>query len=114
MKSKTIETKWEVWTYDVWGNARDGYEVNDRYNQAREYPLTLKVTVCNAGTPQEFEHATPSDRQLRVLFGLGKTRIETDGDDVNIYVNRCRDSFPVGELRCVSHDSLSPIREAKS
>jgi hypothetical protein len=34
--------------------------------------------------------------------------IETDGDDVTIYVNRASDSYPLGELVCTSHDSLSP------
>ena len=29
MKS-TMPKTYEVWSYDVWGNAEDGYEVNDR------------------------------------------------------------------------------------
>lgn len=108
---KTIETVWEAWTYDVWGNAKNGYEVNDRNCIDRAYPLTLDVQENNPGTPQAFASATPSDAQLRKVFGIGKTRIETDGDDLTIYVNRERDSYPIGELHCTSHESLSPIRE---
>jgi hypothetical protein len=26
-----------LWSYDVWGNAEDGYEVNDRCCQSREF-----------------------------------------------------------------------------
>ena len=33
---------WEIWVYDTWGNAEDGYEVNDRssvgYADLSEYP----------------------------------------------------------------------------
>lgn len=25
--------KYQLWTYDIWGNAKDGFEVNDRYKQ---------------------------------------------------------------------------------
>jgi hypothetical protein len=29
---------YEIWSYDVWGNEDNGYEVNDRFNLHREYP----------------------------------------------------------------------------
>lgn len=109
-QTRTIETIWEVWTYDVWGNARDGYDVNDRYCHDRAYPLTLEVETFNPGTPHAFNGATPSDKQLREVFGVN-CRITTDGDDLTIYVSRDRDSYPIGELICTSHASLSPIRE---
>lgn len=106
---KRITTTWEIATYDVWGNARDGYEVNDVYRHG-ETTLVLTVNTYNQGTPQEFESASPTDRQLRRVFGLGKVQIDTDGDDLHIYVNRARDSYPIGELHCTSHKSLSPIQ----
>lgn len=107
---KTIETRWEVRTYDVWGNAKDGYEVNDSYRKP-DVDLTLEVNKHNVGTPSEFEYATPTDAQIREVFGLKKNvSIETDGDDTHIYINAGKDSYPVGELYCLSHESLSPIR----
>lgn len=109
--AKRIETTWECWTYDVLGNAKDGYEVNDRSCFDRHAMLMLTVTVNNPGTPQEFESAYPTDAQIRALFGLGRTKIETDGDDLAIYVTRARDGYPIGEMLCTSHKSLSPIRE---
>jgi hypothetical protein len=113
METRTIETTWEVWTYDVWGNAEDGYEVNDRYCRERAFELTLAVEVCNAGTPQEFECASISDAQVKELWGDG---VETDGngDDLHYYFERCKDGKPVGEMFCVSHESLSPIRVKQS
>ena len=109
---KTIETTWELWSYDVWGNAVDGYEVNDRSCFDREYPLTLKVETNNPGNPQEFLSAYPSDKQIREALGCASAyRIELEGDDMTIYVNRSRDGYPLGELHCTSHKSLSPIWE---
>lgn len=105
---KTILTKWQVWTYDVWGNKKDGYDVNDRYKRG-EIELRLKVNKHNIGTPQEFECAHPTNYQLKKVFGAG-CQIETDGDDLTVYVSRRSDGYPIGELNCLSHNSLSPIR----
>ena len=108
---KTIDTRWECWTYDVWGNAREGYNVNDRTCFGRDAELTLAVVVNNPGTPQAFESAAPTDRQIRRLFGL-TVKFTTDGDDVSITIERERDGYPIGEMFCTSHESLSPIKEA--
>lgn len=107
---RTVTTEWELATYDVWGNAREGYEVNDVYRRREPIILVLKVEKYNEGTPNEFESATPTDRQLRRVFGLGKIQLDTDGDDLTIYVNRARDGYPIGEIHCTSHKSLSPIQ----
>ncbi len=104
---KYVDTTWELRTYDVWGNAKDGYEVNDTY-RAGEVTIRCKVEVNNAGTPQEFLSAYPSDSQIRRALSLRRFKLELDGDDLHIYVNR--DGYPCGELYCTSHESLSPIR----
>ena len=106
---KYVDTTWETRSYDVWGNARDGYEVNNSFRTG-EVTIRCKVEVNNAGTAQEFLSAYPSDSQIRKALGLRRFKLETDGDDLSIYVNRAKDSYPCGELYCTSHDSLSPIR----
>jgi hypothetical protein len=108
--AKTVNTTWEVWTYDVWGNATDGYDVNDRNCVERAYPLRLKAVLNNAGKSGEFVSAYPSDYQLQRLFGVA-CKLDTDGDDTSIYVRRASDGYPIGELTCTSHESLSPIRQ---
>ena len=108
-KRQFIDTTWELRSYDVWGNARDGYEVNDT-SRIGEASLRLAVEVNNAGTPGEFLSATPSDSQIRRALGLRRFKLDTDGDDTTIYVNRERDGYPCGEMFCTSHESLSPIR----
>ncbi len=108
---QTIETTWEVWTYDVWGNARDGYDVNDRCCICREYPITLQAKRNNAGTTSEFLSAYPTHKQIREALGLKRIQLELDGDDMTIYVRHERTGYPCGELICVSHVSLSPIKQ---
>ena len=107
--TKYIDTTGELHTYDVWGNAKDGYEVNDT-RRAGETTIRCKVEVNNAGTSQEFLSAFPSDSQLRRALNLRRFKIETEGDDLSIYVTRAKDGYPCGELYCNSHESLSPIR----
>lgn len=106
---KTVLTTWQKRTYDVWGNKSDGYTVNDSYSHG-SIEIRCKVQTNNAGTPQEFNSASPSDFQLCQAFGV-RCKIETDGDDLFISVNRASDSYPIGELICTSHRALSPIRE---
>lgn len=108
---ETIETTWEVWTYDVWGNAHDGYEVNDRYCHCREHPITLKVTRNNAGLSSEFLSAYPTDKQIRKALDIKpRVQLDLDGDDMTIYVRHASTGYPLGELTCTSHVSLSPIK----
>lgn len=104
-----IKTDWEVWGYEVWGNKIDGYDVNDRFCINRHCILKLTVNTYNQNTPNEFKAAYPTDYTLKQLFGVS-CKIYTDGDDIHIYINRESDSYPIGELFCLSHDSLSPIR----
>jgi hypothetical protein len=104
-----IEADWEVWTYDVWGNADDGWEVNNRFCDERHHKLTLRVETCNAGTDREFKSASPTDEQIRDLFGP-HAEDSGDGDDRAVYVVDSRNDEPLGEMLLVSHGGLSPIK----
>ena len=106
--TKRIETHWEIWTYDVWGNAKDGYDVNDKSCIDRDYLIMCKVEINNPGTIGAFKSCTPSDYAIRKALGItSNRRLTLDGDDVTIYVDIW--DYPIGELRCISHESLSPI-----
>ena len=76
-----IVDKYTLYTYDVWGNARDGFEVNNRYHRADD----IELPEC------------PSDKDIRKALGI-KVAIETDGDDMTIYVNRASNGKPLCEL----------------
>lgn len=160
----SLPTTWELRTYDVWGNSKDGYEVND-VRSAGEVELHIPITRYDVGTEwyvcrnlecpgnnpcghtpacawgthrreshsvvphyrsiwipscpecgqvvskesQEFCGAYPTDRQIKRAFGV-TCRISTDGDDTGIDVTRARDGYPIGEMTCISHASLSPVQ----
>jgi hypothetical protein len=111
MKKERINTTWEIRHYDVWGNAKDGYDVNDSFVVEREYPLTLEVKTYNAGTSQEFKSAYPTDKQIRDAMDCrGRVQLDLEGDDLTIYATARRLGYPLGEMICTSHKSLSPIR----
>lgn len=108
----SVPTTWSLKTYDVWGNDKDGYEVNDVYSQG-EIEMRIPQTRYNVGTPGEFVSAYPTLRQIKRTVGIdAHCRIETEGDDLTIYVNKKRDGKPLCELHCTSHESLSPVRKA--
>lgn len=110
----TIKTTWKVWTYEVWGNRDDGWDVNDRFPLHSNYGIEIQPTLLNPGTDREFVCVCLNDRQLRNALGLKPGwPLEVEGDDLNYYVNCGRTGCPLGELSCTSHVSLSPVRETK-
>jgi hypothetical protein len=104
----TVATTWTAYSFDVWGNAKDGWDVNQSW-MSGSVVLNIPVTRYNVDTPQEFKSGYPTDRQIKRAFGVS-CRIETNGDDIHIDVERLRDGCPIGRLICTSHESLSPIR----
>jgi hypothetical protein len=80
---------WSVWSYDVWGNKRDGYDVNDR----------SRITRIEG--PDD-----PSDKQaLRMAKdggllnpGVRLKSLDLDGDEGYITFTARRNGFPIGEL----------------
>lgn len=91
-KSKVRTFK--LWTYDVWGNARDGFEVNDRFPQGM-VTIQCKREVFNIGTPQEFATYEPTDRQLSRAAGF--LRVQWEGEGGCFYAT-ARNGRPIGEL----------------
>ena len=80
---KGESSQWEFRTYDVWGNRRDGYEVNDSFNHGLiDCPLK-----------------EPSDSWLAGLMGLRNNQVDIDGDEETVYVNRRSDGKPLCELQ---------------
>jgi predicted NAD/FAD-dependent oxidoreductase len=89
IKEEEREGNWRVWTYDVWGNAEDGYEVNDRTDQGY---LDLPDN--------------PTDEQIvKALINHGVLNnnvkvsdVEIGGDDMSITVDAADDSYPLAGL----------------
>ena len=82
--------EWRFWSYDVWGNAREGFEVNDRFEIDKVY---IDETII-------------ADRKklatlIRKVFGLRKIQLSFDGDDCITYIEASRDGYPIGEMELV-------------
>ena len=82
--------EWRVWSYDVWGNAREGFEVNDRFE-------IDKVYIDDSIIENKKKLAT----LIRKVFGLKKIQLSFDGDDRTIYIEASRDGYPIGEMELV-------------
>lgn len=110
-----VKTTWKVNFYDVWGNEEGEYEVND-VSYSSVMTLDLSRRRYNAGLPTQFYAAFPTDAQIKNCLNVYPSDLEIEvlGDDTHIYVNSALDGYPLGEMICLSHDSLSPIRKNKS
>ncbi len=38
-KRKTVDTTWQIVTYDVWGNSKDGYDVNNAFSRGERIKI---------------------------------------------------------------------------
>lgn len=87
---------YEVWGYDVWGNAKDGFDVNDR-SRIDTIAINVKGETYNQGTANEFTTFEPSDLQLARALNVRGCEFENSGDGV-IYVTKKSNGRPEGEL----------------
>lgn len=91
MKKLTVR----FWSYDVWGNARDGFEVNDRRDEGRA-TITLRTWENDKALFKIFK------RMLGLKAGLHLSSFDIDGDDTVVYYNLAKNSYPVGEVQLES------------
>jgi hypothetical protein len=102
MKSKYPKyrtRRYRVFTYDVWGNARDGFDVNYVYPQGT-VEIRCKLKVYNAGTPEEFASWGPTDRQLSRACGFRGVQWDSaDDPEYTISCENPRNGRPIGEVR---------------
>lgn len=97
-RPKSLVRVYRLYTYDVWGNAKDGYEVNDVFEQGK-VQIRCKLKVFNEGTAHEFFDYDPTDAQLS--FAVKPTKPVTwDGEnEYTLRAERTSDGYPVCELR---------------
>jgi hypothetical protein len=103
-----ISTVWEVITYDVWGNENDGYEVNQAFRSSK-VEMPVKLEVYNPGIEGEFYDGSPDDTNIRKALGITpRVRFYDPYHNAGIiYPTHVSTDYPLGELRLISHDSLS-------
>lgn len=91
---KFYTRRYRLWGYDVWGNAREGYEVNDRYDHGMVL-IRVAPRIYNAGTPHEFTTWEPTNRQLSRFISGASWEGESD---YTLYAESARTRKPLGEL----------------
>lgn len=96
MKTKT--RVYQLATYDVWGNAREGFEVNNVY-QHGEIKIKCKGSVYNQGTEWEFTEWAPTDLQCNRAVGARNCQSVQGEPDYVLYFENKMNGKPVYELR---------------
>lgn len=84
--------RYEVISYDVWGNARDGYEVNQAFHTG-EF-----VEVDPYAEHHTFFRSLKKQGAISSYAGM---KVDEIGDETCLYVVRERDMKPLFELRRV-------------
>lgn len=115
---KYIRVRYQVLALDVWGNAKDGFEVNQIFRTNDELECTAVLKRYNEGRPGEFYQYEPEDKYVvRALkaAGLLKKRVHTrsltiDGEnDATLYVEATRNSEPLWHLECLEPEKLASV-----
>lgn len=85
--------RWAVFALDVWGNARDGFEINDR-SRLRERLLI----PCDASN-NDYIRALKSEGLLNKRCHFKSFRI--DGDDRSISIDARKTGEPIYQLEVI-------------
>ena len=107
---RTRTAIYDVFTYDVWGNEEDGYEVNDVYPLARGVEVKQEEAEYNGDTPHPFiDWDVPDKEIIKALNIKPRTAIEVNGEDgAVLYVEASADCYPLGELHFVGLKDAPP------
>ena len=87
---------WRLYTYDVWGNSDDGYEVNEIFRTADTVSLPTDDPSGTALGPNEL-HAFMQGVGL-LPSPVSFYAFDLSQDDT-IYIERSSNGKPLGELR---------------
>jgi hypothetical protein len=94
-----MKQQYKLYTYDVWGNARDGFEVNDFYAHGT-ITINVKPETYNKGSPHEFTSHEPTSLQLSRAVGV--RGVEWEGESgYALYATKKSNGKPVCERRRV-------------
>jgi len=97
------ELSYTLWSYDVWGNADDGWDVNDRYKQSDNFIIVSSKKIYNQGASQEFSDYVPTDEEIKQALIeqwdlKNDAEIEIDGDGETHYINDAGNGCPICQL----------------
>lgn len=102
---KSAMAKFQLVTYDVWGNAKDGYEVNDCRSQGTvEIPESVfEFNGTLRGPKSQDSRLMKALRKAEVFDRIQTRSVEIEGEDkYTLYFTRKKDRYPLCELRRVT------------
>lgn len=91
--------RYRLYSYELWGNRRDGFEVNNIFDTGHEFDIAVRGEVMNAGTMDEFVSFSPSDLQINRALGDRGLVYDGEAEDTLCAENKYGD--PVQEIRFV-------------
>lgn len=114
-----VQAVCEYRTFDVWGNARDGYEANDTFSHGE---ISVRATVAIHNMPllpndgdtgfnldgtdkRVFVSFYLDDKDIKKALGI-KCRIGVGGDDHEYHIERKRDGFPIASLSIIRFEAI--------
>ena len=123
MSEKQLVAKTEVRFYDVWGDRKDGWEVNDI---TRTVEVDFPAAVAISGLPRfpgakddfrEFPTDSSfsaevcvsfyiSDSAIANYFEVAESEIEVDGDGISYRITETSNSRPACEIRIVGWEEI--------
>jgi len=80
---------YEAWRYEVWGNAQDGYDVNDRrkVESEVEIPDNIEDSALKKLFRKTFSIAAP-EKQIEITINeIGYTSFSVSGKPVGEFVS---------------------------
>ena len=114
----------EIWTYDVWGNEEDGYDVNDKSCRDRQYEIPCVLFISNVprfpGAADQFRKFPTAGsffcklvvsfdldaKSLKMVFGVEDNG---EGDDMHLYFDG-DDGKPLGEIIIMGYRAIDSLR----
>lgn len=85
-----MATKWRVWGLDVWGNDKDGYEVNDRWEITDD--LILPRGSTDRDVMEWLKHAGLLKKYVQLRW------LNFEGDSDFIYIEQARNAYPLFQM----------------
>lgn len=98
-----VTMRYKIKSYDVWGNARDGWDVNNVFTDGT-VDICVRGHVFNVGTAQAFVSYTPTDRQCSRAANVRGGSWDSSADcETVITCDDRRSGKPLGELDFVGY-----------
>jgi hypothetical protein len=87
---------WRVYSYDVWGNAKEGFDVNDCFRTS--YVCRIADDASLAAIVRALKRSGYLNKNLKTK-SVDFSYNDNICNDTTIYFNSAKDGRPEGELR---------------